>query len=314
MKAKLVKSTEVSPQGIPLDLGPLIAPYRHHKQLSVRIERMPQLSRLSAGRNNGDCTFSLKIEEILGLVYLPPPGANGSTITLAIRIVNLDDDYATTLDLIDLPVPSEPPAADGAKRKLHVVEAPPDSDDDVDGEPAEPAALQAIHVRRTNPGFEQEAELAELRRQLASSSDDAEAVQKQLLQAAEGALARDFVEQINAAKAQLEREFADRVAEAVRLADTSKDTEATAKGDRGQAEKLKKLEQELAQLHQERDRAATAADAQIEAARKQAADAAEAAHTEAQKNSRPSVHSCASSWRALPSPPTATPRRCASRL
>lgn len=161
MEAKLVKSTEVSPQGIPLDLGPLIAPYQHHKQLSVRIEKMPQLSRLSAGRNNGDCTFSLKIEDVVGLIYLPPPGANGSLITLAVRVINLDDDYATTLALIDLPVPTDATAEDGKKRKLHVVKTEEDGEDDTQGEPAEPAALQSIHVKRTDAGNEPEVELSE---------------------------------------------------------------------------------------------------------------------------------------------------------
>ena len=75
MATTLVEASEPVDQGIPLDLGPLLSPYRRHKNLSIRVEKLPQLSRLSQGRNNGDCTFSLKPDDLQGLLYLPPPGA-----------------------------------------------------------------------------------------------------------------------------------------------------------------------------------------------------------------------------------------------
>ena len=148
MKAKLVKSCDADNQGIPLDLESLLSPYRHHKQLSIRIEQLPQLARLSKGRNNGDCTFSLKPDELPSLVYLPPAGSDGSPVTLAVRIVNLDDDYATTLALIDLPVPPKAVSVASTKRQLRVVETPGEIPGEAGDQPAEPAALQAIHVKR----------------------------------------------------------------------------------------------------------------------------------------------------------------------
>jgi hypothetical protein len=276
MNAKLAKSTEVSPQGIPLDLGALLAPYQHHKQLSVRVEQLPQLARLSKGRNNGDCTFSLKLDELLGLVYLPPPGSNGAPITLAVRILNLDDDYATTLALIDQPVPPEPNYEDGAKRKLRVVDTSGDIEDEANGEPAEPAALQAIHVKRTDASNELEGELSDLHQQLETSTKDDEETYKQALQSAEAALARDFVEQIAAAKEQLEREFADRLAQALNQAEENK---AETEADRAQANSIKELEEEISRLRQQLDTAATTGDNDIEEVRKQAIESTKAAET-----------------------------------
>ena len=91
MAAKLDTAQDSVTLGIPLDLGPMLSPYRHHKQLSIRIEKLPQLARLSSGHNNGDCTFSLKLDELQGLLYLPPPGDEPSPITLVLRIINVDD-------------------------------------------------------------------------------------------------------------------------------------------------------------------------------------------------------------------------------
>ena len=91
-------------EGFPLDIAPLLSPYLQQGKLSIRIERLPPRSRLSKGRNNGDATFSLKPNELNDVFFLPAEDADGSAITLAIRIVKLDGDYATTLALIDLPV------------------------------------------------------------------------------------------------------------------------------------------------------------------------------------------------------------------
>ena len=148
MATKLVEASDSVDQGIPLDLGPLLSPHRRHKNLSIRVEKLPQLSRLSQGRNNGDCTFSLKPDELQGLLYLPPSGSDGSPATLAIRIINLDDDYATTLALIDLPVPSKPTSEDIKKLTLRVVESSEDIEGETEDDRAEPAALTAIHVKR----------------------------------------------------------------------------------------------------------------------------------------------------------------------
>ncbi len=86
---------------IPLDLAPLISPYRRHGRFTLRIENLPQGARLSAGRNNGDHTWSLALDELDELSYFPPGEEDH---TLAIRLVAKDDSGATTLALIELAV------------------------------------------------------------------------------------------------------------------------------------------------------------------------------------------------------------------
>jgi hypothetical protein len=114
-----------APSGIPLELAPLLSPYRRHGQLSLRIERVPDRARFSRGSNNGDTSWSLTMDELDGLVYLPPAGMEAPH-TLTVRIVNHEDDYGATLAVVDLPVsrrepsaaatpiaPAVPPARDG---------------------------------------------------------------------------------------------------------------------------------------------------------------------------------------------------------
>jgi len=103
--ATLARGIEETPGEIALDLAPLIAPYRKHGRLSLRVERLPNRARLSRGHNNGDRSWSLMSDELDDLAYLPPKGAL-EICTLAIRIVSAD---GGTLALIDYPL-----APDGA--------------------------------------------------------------------------------------------------------------------------------------------------------------------------------------------------------
>ncbi len=112
--ATLARGLDDAQGGIALDLAPLIAPYRKHGRLSLRVERLPNRARLSRGHNNGDRSWSLMSDELDELAYLPPGGALESC-TLAIRIVSMD---GGTLALIDYPI-----APDGAPPPL-IAEAP----------------------------------------------------------------------------------------------------------------------------------------------------------------------------------------------
>ena len=94
---------EEPPRAIALDLAPLIAPYRKHGRLSLRVERLPPRGRLNRGQNNGDRSWSLKSDELDGLAYLPPKGGDESCV-LSIRIVSLNGDDGGTLALLDYPV------------------------------------------------------------------------------------------------------------------------------------------------------------------------------------------------------------------
>jgi hypothetical protein len=109
-----------------LDAVPLLAPYKRHGRLTLRVERMPQLARLSAGRNNGDGTWSLAFDELDGLTYQFPE--NLKAHTLALRIMAFDGSDVATLKLLDYPVTPEavPPPLLGEKSLRPAGSAEPD--------------------------------------------------------------------------------------------------------------------------------------------------------------------------------------------
>lgn len=89
-------------KAIPLRLTPLIAPYRSKGLYALRVERVPQLARLSRGRNNGNGSWSLTPEEADGLEYIGPDSALDRP-SLAVRL--LDNDGGT-LAMLELPLNS----------------------------------------------------------------------------------------------------------------------------------------------------------------------------------------------------------------
>lgn len=101
-------SSESVQAAVPLKLAPLLGPYKKHGRLSLRVERMPQRSRLSAGRNNGNDSWSLTTDDLEDLYYFPPAGKY-EPHTLAIRIIGIDGG-GSTLAMIDQPVAPEAPA------------------------------------------------------------------------------------------------------------------------------------------------------------------------------------------------------------
>lgn len=85
-----------------LDLSSVLAPYRK-KHIALRIERIPQRARLSAGRKNGDNSWSLTREDTNDLEYLLPEEV-ANEHTLAIRIMDLDAAGGSTLALVEYKV------------------------------------------------------------------------------------------------------------------------------------------------------------------------------------------------------------------
>lgn len=155
-------------RAVPLDLAPLIAPYRRQGRLSLRVERLPPRARLSRGHNNGDRSWSLMSDELDGLLFLPPDGAS-QTCTLAVRIVSLDGGGGATLALLDYCVGTDAPPPVVPTTALR--RAPP-------GESAELRRLQGELATAKAALAEQTAERArerarfesELQSQLAASS------------------------------------------------------------------------------------------------------------------------------------------------
>ena len=64
---------------IPLDLRPVISAYRSRGRFMLRVENLPQLARFSAGQNNGNCSWSLLLDELEDLVYFAPKHAAATT-------------------------------------------------------------------------------------------------------------------------------------------------------------------------------------------------------------------------------------------
>jgi hypothetical protein len=89
-------------RSIPVTLAPLLQPYRKEGRLSIRVERMHQLARLSRGRNNGDGSWSLASDELDDLEYRSPEGIVDAQ-SLSIRIIGLDQD-GTTLAILEVPI------------------------------------------------------------------------------------------------------------------------------------------------------------------------------------------------------------------
>jgi hypothetical protein len=106
---------------IPLGFAALLAPYKRRGRLSLRVEDVPQRARLSAGRNNGDGSWSLASDELEDLAYLVPANLVREH-TLLVRIMAFEEGAASTLKVIHFPVPLEPePAAqdDAAEPGAH---------------------------------------------------------------------------------------------------------------------------------------------------------------------------------------------------
>jgi hypothetical protein len=96
---------DVAPDPIPLALAPLIAPYRKRGRVRLRIERLPRHARLSHGQNNGDHSWSVMLDELEDLKYLPPKGSTEASV-LSIRILSVEGGDATTLAVLDYALPA----------------------------------------------------------------------------------------------------------------------------------------------------------------------------------------------------------------
>ncbi len=104
-----IAGTPAASHAVALTLTSLVSPYRKQGRLSLRVERLGQLARLSKGRNNGDGSWSLTLDELEDLEYLPPPGIHEAH-ALSIRIIGLDQD-GSTLAVLDLPVAAKTSSA-----------------------------------------------------------------------------------------------------------------------------------------------------------------------------------------------------------
>ena len=115
-RAKAVHVAAASTPAIPLNLAPLLASYRNHGRLALRFEHMPQTSRLSCGRNNGDRSWSVAEHELNDLKYHPPESMAESH-ELSVRVVGLDQDGAT-LAVLSVPIAIDSNVASFARQAV----------------------------------------------------------------------------------------------------------------------------------------------------------------------------------------------------
>ena len=119
---------DATPEPVALALAPLIAPYKKRGRIKLRIERLPRRARLSQGQNNGDGSWSLMLDELEDLQYLPPEGSTDVPV-LSIRILRVEAGDATTLAVLDYALPVTSRAKPAGTSDLSAGPARKSSDD-----------------------------------------------------------------------------------------------------------------------------------------------------------------------------------------
>jgi len=132
MPARASLDSSVASRAIPIDLRPVISAYRKRGRFQLRVEKLPQSARFSAGQNNGDGSWSLLLDELEDLVYFAPKTITGDH-TLAIRLIAKDETEAFTIALIDYTVKADAegtakahtnaPLPDDVRNELHKLKA-----------------------------------------------------------------------------------------------------------------------------------------------------------------------------------------------
>lgn len=91
--------------GIPLDLAPLLTPYRQHRRLTVRVVHLPARAELTRGVRNEDASWSLTPADLDGLALMLPDDVDRPP-SVAIRIVVIDkNENASIVGQFEVPLP-----------------------------------------------------------------------------------------------------------------------------------------------------------------------------------------------------------------
>lgn len=77
---------------IAIDLAKALPGIEISHSMQIIIEGVPDGARFSSGRNNGDKTWSLPPEDLVGLGYLPPPGRRSEDQSFFVRLLTYDPD------------------------------------------------------------------------------------------------------------------------------------------------------------------------------------------------------------------------------
>ena len=226
---------------LPLDLRPLVSPYRRQGKISLRVERLPHRTRLSRGQNNGDRSWSLSLDDLEDLEFLAPQDLRGEHV-LSIRVVSLSGGDAATVAVIEHTVASsDAPAASrkgSAKGNLALIDT---------------AATERLQAEIDRLNGARDAALAELRQTLNREWE---------------ARARDLVDSgLKAARAEWESELKEKLAETAkrRTADIEQlrqtlKSEHEARSAKAEAAASARLEKERQRWQKEADAALAAAE------------------------------------------------------
>ncbi|HEX6102482.1 MAG TPA: SH3 domain-containing protein [Alphaproteobacteria bacterium] len=79
-------------QWIAIDLAQALPGVAITQSMQIIIEGVPDGARFSTGRNNGDKTWSLAPEDLVGLGYMPPPGRGSDDQSFFVRLLTYDPD------------------------------------------------------------------------------------------------------------------------------------------------------------------------------------------------------------------------------
>lgn len=104
-QATVVPAPDAARGGIPLNLAPLLTPYRQHQRLSIRVLYLPALAELSAGVRNEDGSWSLAPADLDGVTLLLPEDSEPPA-AVAVRIVVIDkNENASVVGQFEVPLP-----------------------------------------------------------------------------------------------------------------------------------------------------------------------------------------------------------------
>lgn len=187
------------PLGVPIKIVPRLPKQHNFNKFTIKIEGLISGARISKGQIAGDHEWSLTLDQLDDLYYLPP-GPDFPSHAVQVRLIGFEDDFASTIGSFELEINPK------NLRRL----APAGS-----ASPAAPAAPAAVAAPPVGGGDNSalEARLKQtVEAQVAEVKAAATAAVQQQVQAAQQALKSQIDERLANAKAEWERENSDREA------------------------------------------------------------------------------------------------------
>lgn len=196
--ARVAQVELMATHSVALNLAPLLAPHRKRGRLSLRLERIPQGTRLSRGTRNNDNTWSLASDELDDLALLMSAKPQ-QEFKIGVRVISLLD--GSTLVTVDLPVkPGDEVAGVNLDNSATPTLSPADA--------AELSVLRQELAAAKETLATRDAELAE---RLAAAATEASNQFQQTLAKAEAG----WTESENARLAAIQQQWQDKFAEAL---------------------------------------------------------------------------------------------------